>query len=325
MADRTPFLVINPNAEDRRLGKQLDKILAIAKDTFGDFSYELTKKMGDGIPIARRAVAEGYKVLVSVGGDGTLNEVVNVAAKTDLKVGMIPGGSACDSFKTHGIPRNFKRAFEIVSEGYYERFPVGLAKGDSERYFIEMVNGAFIGLASANLADRFEWAHNEIGYGYAAIRTALEFKLIPSKITIDNKIVREGDLAVIAVSLTDVISDFIILPGNNPRIGDFGIIIGKDLTKWKLVRQLLRSINGKHIPNKAIEIFRGKHVVIESAKPHMWESEGEIASRNSTRMEVTYIPDAINLIIPKGWQYSLSKKDRTKEKKKVLKKLPPYV
>ncbi len=325
MADRTPFLVINPNAEDKRLGKKLDKILAIANDTFGDFSYELTTKVGDGIPIARKAVEEGYKTLISVGGDGTLNEVVNVAAKTDLKIGMVPGGSACDSFKTHGIPRNFKRAFEIVSEGYYERFPVGLAKGDRERYFIEMVNGAFIGRASADLADRFAWTHNEIGYGYAAIRTALEFKPIPTKVTIDDKIITEGNLAVVAVSLTDVISDFEIIPGNNPRIGDFGIIIGKDLSKWKLVKQLLRSINGKHLSHKSIELYRGKHVIIESETPHMWESEGEVASRNSNRMEVTYIPDAVNLIIPKGWQYGMRKKERAKEKNKVMKKLPPYV
>ncbi|MBN1328008.1 MAG: hypothetical protein JXA54_00920 [Candidatus Heimdallarchaeota archaeon] len=325
MADRTPFLVINPNAENKRLGKKLDKILTIAKDTFGDFSYELTTKMGDGIPIARKAVDEGFKILVSVGGDGTLNEVVNVAARTDLKVGMVPGGSACDSFKTHGIPRDFKRAFEIIADGYYERFPVGLAKGDTERYFIEMVNGAFIGKVSADLADRFEWAHNEIGYGIAAVRTALEFKLIPTKITIDNTIIREGNLSVVAVCLTDVISDFEIIPGNNPRMGDFGIIIVKDLTKLKLVRQLLRAIDGKHVTNKSAEFFRGKQVVIESKIPHTWESEGEVASRESTRIEVTYIPDAINLFIPKGWQYGLRKKERAIEKKKVMKKLPPYV
>ncbi|MHA1213395.1 MAG: diacylglycerol/lipid kinase family protein [Candidatus Heimdallarchaeota archaeon] len=225
MADNIPFLIINPNAENKRLGKKLDKVLKIAKDVLGDFSYELTTKIGDGIPIAKKAVADGFTTLVAVGGDGTLNEVVNVAVKTDLKVGLVPGGSACDSHKSHGIPRNFRRAFEIVNEGYYERFPVGLAKGDTERYFIEMINGAFIGKVSSDLADRFEWAHGELGYGIAAIITALEFVPIQSKITIDGNIVREKNLSTFAVGLTDVISDFEILPGNHPRKGDFGIII----------------------------------------------------------------------------------------------------
>ena len=113
MADNVPFLIINPNAKDKRLGKKLDRILESAKNAFGDFQYGLTTKIGDGIPIAKKAISEGYNTLVSVGGDGTLNELINVAAKTDVKVGMIPGGSACDSLKTHGIPNDFDRAFEL--------------------------------------------------------------------------------------------------------------------------------------------------------------------------------------------------------------------
>jgi len=324
LVDATPFLIINPNANDKRLRKKLPKIHKLAKEIFGDYSYQLTTKIGDGIPIAQRAKEEGYKILVAVGGDGTLNEVVNVAAETDLLVGMVPGGSACDSHKTHGIPRNFERAFQIINEGYYERFPVGLAKGDTERYFIEMINGAFIGESSAALADRFEWAHTEVGYGYAAIRIALEYQPKFSKVVIDDKIIREVNLSCFAVALTDVISDFEILPENHPRKGDFGIIIVKDAVKWKLVKLVLKATNGKHLSNKNVEILRGKHVVVESTVPHTWEIEGEIPSRNSTRMEVTYIPDAINLIIPKGWKYGMRKKERSKAKKRVLKGLPPF-
>jgi len=324
MADSTPFLVINPHADDKRLGKKVDNILNIAKEVFGDFDYELTIKIGDGIPISKKAVKNGYKTLVAIGGDGTLNELVNVAAKTDIKVGMIPGGSANDSLKTHGISKDFRRAFEIIAEGYYERFPVGLFKGDTERYFIEMVNGAFIGQTAASLYDRFEWAHGELGYAYAAIRVAMSYKPLPTKVTIDNQIVREVNLSTFAVSLTDCISDFEMMPGNHPRRGDFAILLARDIKGMGLVKLILKAINGKHIPNEKVEILRGKHVVIESEEPHVWESEGEIPSRNATRIETQYIPDAVNLIIPKGWKYGLRKKERDKEKKKVLKKQAPY-
>ncbi|NHJ85283.1 MAG: hypothetical protein FK734_07460 [Asgard group archaeon] len=114
MADNTPFLVINPNAEDKRLGKKLPSILNTAKNIFGEFNYELTTKIGDGIPITKNAIDEGYRTLVAVGGDGTLNEVINASVNKNVKVGMIPGGSACDSHKTHGVPRDFQRAVEKV-------------------------------------------------------------------------------------------------------------------------------------------------------------------------------------------------------------------
>ncbi|NHK31235.1 MAG: hypothetical protein FK730_07780 [Asgard group archaeon] len=324
MANKTPFLVINPSADAERMGKKTDEILKIAKDIFGDFGYEMTKTLGDGIPIGHKAVKEGYKVLISVGGDGTLNELVNVAAKTDIKVGMVPGGSACDSHKTHGIPRDFTRAFEIISEGYSEKFPVGLAKGDTDRYFIEMINGAFIGQTSAALSGRFEHMHGELGYAYAAIHTAMRYKPIPSKITIDGKIIREVNVSAIAVALTDTIADFEFIPTNHPRLDDFAIFIGKDITKLRLVRMMLKAYNGKHLKNKNVEILRGKEVIIESEIPHIWESEGEIPSRNATKMEVTYLPDAINLIIPEGWKYGISKKERTNAKKNIMKRKPPF-
>ncbi|MHA1213219.1 MAG: diacylglycerol/lipid kinase family protein, partial [Candidatus Heimdallarchaeota archaeon] len=131
-------------------------------------------------------------------------------------------------------------------------------------------------------------------------------------------------LSTFAVGLTDVISDFEILPGNHPRKGDFGIIIVDGVKKLKLVRQLLKAIKGKHVNHKNVEIFRGKHVVIESEIPHIWEIEGEIPSRESKRIEVTYVPDAVNLIIPKGWKYGTNKKERNKAKKNVLKYKQPF-
>jgi diacylglycerol kinase family enzyme len=73
MVDNTPFLVINPHADNKKLRKKVDKILNIAKEVFGDFEYEFTTKIGDGIPIGKKAVKNGYKTLVAIGGDGTLN------------------------------------------------------------------------------------------------------------------------------------------------------------------------------------------------------------------------------------------------------------
>ncbi len=324
MADNVPFLIINPNAKDKRLGKKLDRILESAKNAFGDFQYELTTKIGDGIPIAKKAISEGYNTLVSVGGDGTLNEIINVTAKTDVKVGMIPGGSACDSLKTHGIPNDFDRAFEIVAEGYHERFPVGQMKGDTDRYFIEMVNGGFIGETAAALADRYEWASGEIAYGYVAIKIIMGFKPIPTKITIDGKIKREDNFSTLAIALTDCIAGFEFIPDNHPRLDDFGIIFSHH-KGMKLIKLLLKAVKGNHLKNTDdFEILRGKHIVVESDIPHTWESEGEIPSRNATRIEVNYIPDAVNLIIPEGWKYGKSSKERNAAKKRVFKHQQPF-
>ncbi|MHA1243166.1 MAG: acylglycerol kinase family protein, partial [Candidatus Heimdallarchaeota archaeon] len=74
MADSTPYLIINPNSNNQKTGKEIEKILSTSKNVFGDFSYEVTQQQGDGIPLAKKAIQEGYKTIVSIGGDGTLNE-----------------------------------------------------------------------------------------------------------------------------------------------------------------------------------------------------------------------------------------------------------
>ncbi|MHA1740155.1 MAG: diacylglycerol/lipid kinase family protein [Candidatus Heimdallarchaeota archaeon] len=325
MADNTPYLIINPAADNYKLAKKLDKVLKIAKDVFGDFEYKYTEKIGDGIPYAKQAIKDGYKRLVAVGGDGTLNELINAAVKTDVALGMVPGGSACDTHKTHGIPRDFERAFEIVNEGYYERFPVGHAKGDTGRYFVEMMNGAFVGESAARLGDTYQWAHSEFTYAaVAAYICIFKYKPAPVRITVDNREVREVNLSAFAVSLTDTVSDFEFIPGHHPRSGNLAVFISKDIKGLKLFRLMIKALNGRHMPNKYSEILYGKHVLIESEEPHTYEIEGEIPSVKSKRMECTYIPDAVNLIIPKGWKYEKSKKERNKAKKRVLRGLPPF-
>ena len=70
MADNTPFLIINPNSNNGKTSKEINDILSVAKKVLGDFSYDLTTKMGDGVVLANKAKKEGYKTIVAIGGDG---------------------------------------------------------------------------------------------------------------------------------------------------------------------------------------------------------------------------------------------------------------
>ncbi|MHA1366144.1 MAG: diacylglycerol/lipid kinase family protein [Candidatus Heimdallarchaeota archaeon] len=146
MADSTPYLIINPNSNNQKTGKEIEKILSTSKNVFGDFSYEVTQQQGDGIPLAKKAIQEGYKTIVSIGGDGTLNEILNVAVNTDAKIGMIAKGGSCDA------------------QGYSEKFPVGWTKGDNERYFMEMADGAFTGAVAEASHHRMKWLQGDLRY-----------------------------------------------------------------------------------------------------------------------------------------------------------------
>jgi diacylglycerol kinase family enzyme len=185
-----------------------------------------------------------------------------------------------------------------------------------------MLNGAFIGRSSATINKIHKLVHGEFGYGLVAAYVSLFHRPIKTRVTIDDEIVRESKLGAFGVCLTDVISDFEMVPGNHPKKGDFAVFFCKKLGGLRLLRLMLKAIDGKHIDHKHVEILRGKKVVIESKKPHVWESEGEIPSRKATRLEVEYVPEAVNLIIPRGWKYGFTKKERQEAIRKVLHREP---
>ena len=319
MADASPFLIINPNSNNGKTSKQIEEILTTAKGVFGDFNYELTVKQGDGFLLAKKAKEEGYKTIVSVGGDGTLNEILNIVVNTDIKIGMIAKGGACDAHQTHGIPRHLEKSMQIIANGYTEKFPVGLAKGDTNRYFMEMADGAFTGAVAEASHYRMKWLHGDIRYILLALQMAFNYKPIPSRVIIDGQII-DANATVLAVSLSDVISGFELFPGNHPRKGEFEIVIGEDYRGITLMYWLIKALNGKHLKAKKLQILSGKKITIESEKPMSWEAEGEIFSKKSTKVDFEYHPNAINLIIPKGWNYKLSKKEKAAIIKEQLKK-----
>lgn len=73
------LVVVNPKASGGQLGRAWGKLAGRLKEALGGFDDATTTGPGDATRIARRAATEGYGLVVSVGGDGTNNEVVNLS------------------------------------------------------------------------------------------------------------------------------------------------------------------------------------------------------------------------------------------------------
>ncbi len=86
------------------------------------FSYSIkyTNYAGHGAEIARDAINDGTDILVAVGGDGTINEIVNVVANSQVKLGIIPMGSGNGLGRHVGIPVNVKKAIQVINNYHLE-------------------------------------------------------------------------------------------------------------------------------------------------------------------------------------------------------------
>lgn len=111
------FIVVNPKAQNGRAGKEWPELEQIIKDMYhGEFHVEFTSAPLHAIMLAKQALKEHYDLVVALGGDGLLNEVVNgffeqgKVTNPDATLGVLPFATAADFIKTVGIPRDFREA-----------------------------------------------------------------------------------------------------------------------------------------------------------------------------------------------------------------------
>jgi diacylglycerol kinase (ATP) len=126
------IFIVNPHAGKGSTGSTWPLIESLARDRIGTFETYMTKGPGDAIIMAKNAVAENVSLLVGVGGDGTLNEVINGlmthenSLRSDVTLGFIPNGTGCDFVRTVSIPQDFEQAVNLIASGPVRIIDLGL-------------------------------------------------------------------------------------------------------------------------------------------------------------------------------------------------------
>src|SRR4051812_4506002 len=105
MPEQRPLLVVNPASGGGKTGKTFDAMLSTIRASLGEVDVARTQGRGHAIELARSGVKDGHPLIVAVGGDGTLHEVVNgvMDAGGKARVGLIAQGTGGDFRKTLGL------------------------------------------------------------------------------------------------------------------------------------------------------------------------------------------------------------------------------
>jgi YegS/Rv2252/BmrU family lipid kinase len=131
LASKKHVFVVNPRSGNGATGREWPRIQAEACKRLGSFTTHMTTKPGDATCITRMCLYEGAELIVCVGGDGTLNEVVNGfmdergPIRTDAVLGFVPNGTGCDFVRTAPIPAKIEQSLNTIKEGYTRRIDLG--------------------------------------------------------------------------------------------------------------------------------------------------------------------------------------------------------
>ncbi len=254
--------------------------------------------------LARHAADGGAELLVVVGGDGSVNEVANGIAQSDVELAVIPRGTGWDFARSQGIPRRVRDAVEVALTGTAREIDLGRVhyrawSGAEElRLF---ANVASVGMSGA-IAQRANETTKALGgkasYLLATLAVFARWHVGDVRVSVDDN-VRGGRMHdVIVANGRYLAGGMKICPEAEPDDGLFDVLLIGNLTKRDLLLTLPKTYRGTHLPHPKAEVLRGATVTVDAPSPLPIELDGEQPGTTPVHFEL--VPRALKIRVPRG-------------------------
>ncbi len=287
-------LISNPTAK-----KASGKKVALASYYLQSKGFEVevlfTEKKGDAENLAREAVKKSPYLLIAAGGDGTVNEVINGIAGTQMPMAVMPLGTTNVLAKELGIPENIREAMDAAVRG--RRRVVSLGKitlvnppSPVTRYFCLMAGIGFDGEAVRGINETLKKISGKGAYIYSGIRTLSRFDPGLLAFTIDGK-PYSGYSAIIG-NASRYGGNFRVAPDariDNPYLY---VCLFKGKKRLDTLRYVLGIVTGSHLKFRDVEYLRAEQIRI-SGSAHV-QIDGDYIGM--TPAEVSAVPDSLRLV-----------------------------
>ncbi len=237
-------------------------------------SVRVTEGPGHARELAVGARAAGYRGVVILGGDGTVNEAGSGLLENPLPLGIIPAGRGNDLCRGLGFPLSPRDCWDMIARGTASAIDVGTLNG--QRFM--NIAGAGLDAEVAATANRFP---RQLG-GLIPYIASLILNLATyrnSHICVQGDTFSwEGRAALIAIGIGSYYGGgFNILPGAVPDDGLLDVCVAGDLGKVGIMKMVPSVIRGSHVDHPLFHSWKARSVTIESERPLTIQADGEVA------------------------------------------------
>lgn len=304
------FVIVNPTSGAGHGLKDYPKIAKLLRDNQIFHDAVFTEHQYHATELAVEAVNKGYRKIIVVGGDGTLNEVVNglfiqrQCEPKDIRLAVIAVGTGNDWVRTFGIPSHYSEAIRAIKEGKTFLQDVGAVSYTESKYSQTryMVNVAGLGFDAYVISIFNHWkAKGYKGrwlYIASILKAYFKYKSSGVKITVDGNQIFNNLLFSMAVGICKYNGGGVQqLPKAVADDGLLDITLIKPLHWWHIVFRLRRLFDGGIYSIGHVKHAQGKHIRIESTPPIRLECDGELMGY--TDVEISVVPQAISVVVTK--------------------------
>lgn len=314
------LVILNPTA--RRASRYLGLVEDMAAGQ--DAELQETEGAGDASELARRARAEGVSEIVSAGGDGTLNEIVNGLAPFGADegsggerlprvpaVGLLPLGTGNDTARSLGVPLDPEEARARLEEDTVRSVDVGRVSGGDERYFVNSAIGGVGGLVERRLSGRLKRWLGSYSYRAAAISA---LRHVPRyRVTVDwaggHESIRAVAYSVVVANGSSAGGGVPVAPGARMDDGRLEVVVIESGPLRRIPGLVLDVLRGRHLQRDDVRRITASAVTLRS-RPAMWVSvDGEVFGDQSLRVEI--LRGALRVLAPRADGDAAASSDET--------------
>lgn len=299
---RKIYFIINPKAKNGdclKIWKEMESHLQETALTYIAFFTEYPGHAKTiAAQIASKSSAEEHPIIIAVGGDGTLHEVMNGMIHQKLTLGFIPGGSGNDFSRGLEIPAAPIEALNVILRLAKSDAPlidVGkiIFEDESEHYFINNMGAGFDALISYEVnTSRLKAFLNKLALGrliyvFFLLKILFTYQRSSVELTIDGKKHQFDETWFATVSNQPYYGGGMkISPDALPDDGVLNITVAHQLSKWKLLLVFISVFWGKHVRFKEVITLKGRMVSIHASSPLFVHADGEFIGKTPLTIQV---------------------------------------
>jgi YegS/Rv2252/BmrU family lipid kinase len=297
--------IINPASSAGKTGSHLAELSEKIKYFLGDdIRIELTRKPNDATHLSRKALIDGCNLIVAVGGDGTINEIVNGffsnghLVNDQSKLGIINCGTGSGLAQSLHLPDTVSRQLEIIKLAEFRRIDCGRIIYQSKsnpkkiRYFINEFQLGIGGTVVKNVQNHQKRLGGSLAFGLTTIKSVFTHPNQHMDIVVNKEKTIESNFTGIVVANGEYTGGGMNLaPAAKLDDGYFNILLIQGLTIPQRLIAFSKVYSGNHIKNGKFSFFQAKSLKINSNENVLLEADGELLGRLPCSVEM--LPHAI--------------------------------
>jgi diacylglycerol kinase (ATP) len=290
------FLIANPIAGRGRAKRALGWLESELRARGLELTTLVTERPGHATELVQQLPPDA--MVLSLGGDGTLNEVARACLCSKRTVGVLPAGSGNDFAYALGIKRHsLAEAVSVITAGHVRQADAGKVDGTPFLNSLGIGFDAEVAHAVANSPSIFVGL---AAYLYGVVRTLSRLENAEVEVKIDGRLFYRGPaLLVTTQNGPSTGGGFLFAPKASVFDGAFDIMVAGDFSRIGTLGILPKVMKGRHLAHPKVRLTRGKRVQLRWAKSRPAHMEGQLLAA-AREFDIELLPGALRVFAPPG-------------------------